>query len=198
MNRKLFNSLSAATLGFCLLLQFGCATARQNRSSLTKLSVIDSHKQSVHPFSHQDQATVFIFVATECPVSNKYAPEVSRLYSKFKDSHMAFYLVYPNIDDIPEMIQSHTKDYGYAMPALYDPQHKLVGPSKVRVTPEAAVFSKDGTLVYHGRIDDRFPSLGVARPQSSVHDLDGILQALSEGKTVVPTETKAIGCYIPQ
>jgi thiol-disulfide isomerase/thioredoxin len=179
-------------------LQFGCMTAGQGGNSLSKLSVIDSQKHVVHPFSHEEKATVFIFVATECPVSNKYAPEVSRLYSKFKDSHIALFLVYPNIDDIPEMIQSHTKDYGYTMPALYDPQHKLVAPCKVRVTPEAAVFSKDGTLVYHGRIDDRFPSLGVARPQSSVHDLEGILQALSDDKNVVPTETKAIGCYIPQ
>ncbi|MDB6053060.1 MAG: hypothetical protein JWN25_583 [Verrucomicrobiales bacterium] len=177
----------------------GCQshTPGKGQNALAKITVNDSHKNPVHPFSHSNKATVMVFIATECPVSNKSAPEISRLYSKFKDSDIAFYLVYPNIDDIPEMIQSHTKDYGYSMPALYDPQHKLVGPAKVRVTPEAAVFSSTGILLYHGRIDDRFPSLGVTRPQSTVHDLENILIAVVENKNITPSETKAIGCYIP-
>jgi len=79
---------------------------------------------------------------------------------------------------------------------LRDPTHALVRIAHSQVTPEAAVFSRSGTLVYHGRIDDRFVSLGKERPAPTKRDLETALTATLEGKPVNPPTTQAFGCYI--
>ena len=40
--------------------------------------------------------TVLIFVSTDCPVSNRYAPEITRLLEEFSPRGVRFQLVYPN------------------------------------------------------------------------------------------------------
>ena len=42
------------------------------------------------------KAMAFVFVSVECPISNRYAPEVRRLYEKFTAQGITFSLVYPN------------------------------------------------------------------------------------------------------
>ena len=39
---------------------------------------------------------VFIFLRTDCPISNRYAPELTRIAKEFQGRHVAFYLVYPD------------------------------------------------------------------------------------------------------
>ena len=71
----------------------------------------------------------------------------------------------------------------------------MVALTGASITPEAAVFSSDGTMVYLGRIDDRFPQFGVSR-NPATHELEDVLQALTTGNSVTPAKTQAIGCYI--
>ena len=54
--------------------------------------------------------------------------------------------------------------------------------SKVSITPEAAVFNRTRTLAYHGRIDDKFVSLGVERPAATRRDLFDALTAVLAGR----------------
>jgi hypothetical protein len=39
---------------------------------------------------------VLVFVRTDCPISNRYAPELRRLQDRFAPRGMAFWLVYPD------------------------------------------------------------------------------------------------------
>jgi hypothetical protein len=64
------------------------------------------------------------------------------------------------------------------------------------VTPEAAVYDGLGTLVYHGRIDNRYVSLGVERPAATEHDLEEVLAALASGKPSPKRAAPAVGCFI--
>ena len=82
--------------------------------------------------------------------------------------------------------------------ATRDPQHALVKKAKAQVTPEAAVFSATGRLLYHGRIDNRYVDFGRDRPEATERDLENVLQAISEGKTSGFVSKPAIGCYITQ
>ena len=41
-----------------------------------------------------DRLTVLVFTTTDCPISNRYAPEIQRLATKFGD-RAKFVLVYP-------------------------------------------------------------------------------------------------------
>lgn len=142
------------------------------------------------------KAAVFVFVSVDCPISNRYAPEVRRLHGKFAAQGVSFTLVYPNPVEAVAAIQRHLKDYSYPMRALRDPKHALVKAAGATITPEAAVFAPDGRLLYHGRIDDRYVSLGVERPVATRHDLDEVLTDVLAGRAPRHSTAQAVGCYI--
>lgn len=152
------------------------------------------------PFSSSSaQVVVLLFTRTDCPISNRYAPEVKRIYDRYSTQKVDFYLVYPDRDEKSEVIATHRKEFSYPMPPVQDPNHVLATRAKARITPEAAVFVRaksDWRLVYHGRIDDRYVDFGKSRPAPTVHDLDDAIAAALAGKPPASAETKAIGCYI--
>ena len=142
------------------------------------------------------KAVVFLFTRTDCPVSNRYAPEVRRLYQEFAPRGITFYLVYPDRDASVETIRQHLKEYQYELSVLRDPEHNLVKLTGVRVTPEAAVFLPDGRMVYRGRIDDRYVAFGKMRPAPTTRDLEEVLAAILAGRSVTDKTTTAVGCFI--
>jgi len=151
----------------------------------------------VDPFVMGDaKAVVLIFLRTDCPISNRYAPELQRIGAKFTGRQVRFWLVYPDKNEPAEEIRRHAAEYRYPGEALRDPNRELVRAAQVSVTPEAAVFLPGKKLVYHGRIDDRVIDFGKVRPQASSHDLEDALEAVLAGRSVAQPSTKAIGCYI--
>jgi len=142
------------------------------------------------------RATVALFVRSDCPISNRYAPEVRRIHEAYSKRGVAFWLIYPDPAEEDDAIRAHLDAYSYPMPALKDPEHRLVGRTGASITPEAALFDADGKLVYLGRIDDRYIDFGRARPEPTRHDLALALDALLAGRPVESERTKAIGCFI--
>jgi hypothetical protein len=142
------------------------------------------------------KAAVFIFVSTECPVSNRYAPEVRRLHDAFASKGVRFTLVYPNPSESAPAIREHLTAYSYPAEALRDPSHAFVKLAEISITPEAAVYAADGRLVYRGRIDDRYVNLGVERPAATQHDLADALTDVLAGRPVREPRTQAVGCYV--
>ncbi len=159
--------------------------------------LLDLQNRAVDPFrASAAKAIVFIFVRTDCPISNRYAPEIMRLYQKYAPKGFALWLVYPDPDSTPEEITRHLKEYQLPPVALRDPHNALVKRAGVRVTPEVAVFLPDGREVYRGRIDDRVVDFGKERPAPAQHDLDEVLVLVLEGKAVTNRNTQAVGCYL--
>jgi hypothetical protein len=158
----------------------------------------DLDNRLVDPFlaGENAPAIVFLFTSVECPVSNRYAPVVQRLHETFATRGAAFWLVYPNPSDSPRAIRDHLKAFGYPIHALRDPKHELVTFAHATVTPEAAVYDRGRTLAYRGRIDDRYVSIGIERPNPTKHDLQDALAAIFAGRRVSEASTTAVGCYI--
>jgi hypothetical protein len=152
--------------------------------------------------------TVTLFVDSDCPVSNRYAPQIQSLHRRYAPKGVNFWLVYPDPDISVQTIRAHMRDYDYAFPALRDPEHALVQRANALVTPEAGVFLADGTLVYHGRIDNRYVDLTRRRPEATEHDVEAVLDALLAGRPVDASWNPApgrslkamsrpgVGCYI--
>jgi hypothetical protein len=158
----------------------------------------DADNHVVDPFQTPAgvKAIVFLFVSVDCPVSNRYAPLVKGLDETFGPKGVQFWLVYPNPFDTPALIQQHRKAFSYPMGALLDPEHALAKLAKASVTPEAAVFDRQGREVYHGRIDDKYVDISRERPSPTQHDLNDALAATLAGKPVAHAETQAVGCFI--
>jgi thiol-disulfide isomerase/thioredoxin len=137
---------------------------------------------------------VLVFTTTDCPISNRYAPEVERLAGKFK-GQAKFVLVYPVRSDSPAMIREHVKKFAYSLETVRDPDQTLVRLTGVTVTPEVTVMRGD-RVMYRGRIDDRYLELGRERPRATTHDLENALDAVVAGKPIAQKETRAIGCIL--
>ena len=64
------------------------------------------------------------------------------------------------------------------------------------ITPEAAVYDRQGRRIYLGRVDDRYVALGLERPAPTRHDLEEALDATLAGKPVRQPTAPAVGCFI--
>lgn len=140
--------------------------------------------------------TVYIFTTTDCPISNRYAPEIQRLAAAF-GSQARFVLVYPVPSDTEQSIREHKKKFGFSMPSVRDAELKLVKQVGATVTPEVAVM-KGSELLYRGRIDDRYIDFGKDRIKPTTHDLQDALTAAIAGKPVAVKETRAVGCFLAE
>jgi len=138
-------------------------------------------------------AVVLIFTRTDCPISNRYAPEVERIAERFQAKGVEFHLVYPQPGLSAADMEKHRAEFGYQIPALLDSKQGYVKAAGATVTPEAAIFVK-GKRVYLGRIDDRFPNLGIVRPKATSHDLEDAVGAVLNGRAPAVAVTRAIGC----
>jgi peroxiredoxin len=142
------------------------------------------------------RAIVFLFVSTDCPLSNRYVPEMNRIQSTYAARGIGFYAVQGDATTPLTQVKQHVKDFGYAFPYLLDPSESLADFTGATATPEAAVLSPTGQLLYLGRIDNRLADYGQERYQATQSDLRESLDAILAGKPVPHPRTKALGCAI--
>ncbi len=130
--------------------------------------------------ARESRAVVLLFLAPDCPLSNRYGPELRRFYEDYGPRGVAFYAV-------------GTEDR-YPFPALVDTDHTLARQVGATVTPEAALLTPGGEVVYRGRIDDRVVSFGRVRSEPRRRDLKLVLDRMLAGRPVRFAATTAIGC----
>ena len=165
-------------------------------TSRSQSFAIDLEGKPADPFrAAPGKVVVLIFVRTDCPVSNRYAPTIQQLSAQDADKAV-FFLVYPSKRETADSIRKHDSEFGYTFPALRDPQHILVKQSQAQITPEAAVFDANRRLVYHGRIDNLYEDFSHARKIATTHELADAIAAAIAGKALSGKATPAVGCYI--
>jgi thiol-disulfide isomerase/thioredoxin len=148
------------------------------------------------PLRSRAKIVVLVFVSSECPISNKLAPELERVGHKFSTNDVSFTIVYPNKSDTEAKVAEHRREYHLTGEYRRDPKHKLAKTAGATVTPEAAVFDEQRELVYRGRVNDQFVALGKGRPEATRHDLEEAISAVLAGKKPAQSRTDAVGCFI--
>jgi len=192
MNRQRQIALFAA-----LLALVGAWPGALAAPAKAKLVFTDIKGKNHTPFaSAKTKAVVFIFLLRDCPVSNVYAPEITRIHSEYSKKGVALYLVHPDPDTDAKSALTHASEYKLTTPVVLDHDHKLTRLAGAEVTPEAAVFDGKGLLVYRGRIDNLYADFGKKRAKPTRRDLRETLDALLAGKRLAKRTTKAVGCYI--
>jgi hypothetical protein len=147
-----------------------------------------------------------IFVATDCPISNRYLPEIARLSREFAPRAVRLWLVYPNPGDTLAAVRTHQTQYpdAVSLPQLIAPDSRFLAHAHVHVTPEAAIFRADTSGVswmnqpvfWHGRIDNRYLTFGAQRPAATQHDLADALNAALAGRPPASAAAPPVGCAI--
>ncbi|RIV19347.1 hypothetical protein DYU11_24900 [Fibrisoma montanum] len=140
--------------------------------------------------------TVYLFLNTECPVCQQYAPRLAELHRSFRKAGVRFVGVYPLSTDSPQTIRQFHKLYQLPFEGQADPGAKLARYFRTHVTPEVVLMATDGTVSYQGAVDDWYVSLGKHRPSPTQHYLRDALTALLAGQPVAVPRTDAVGCLI--
>ena len=139
---------------------------------------------------------VLVFMMTDCPIANSYAPELHRIVSKYSAKGILFGVVYVDSELPAEAIQRHAEEFPVGCTVIADPSRTLAYRAGAKVSPEAVVIGPKGDIVYRGRIDDRATGYGKILPQPRRHDLRLTLDAILAGKPVPRASTPCVGCFI--
>ena len=95
-------------------------------------------------------------------------------------------------DDSMEAMKQHAKEKGYNTPYLLDENSAIANAMGARTTPHVYLFDKNMELVYRGAIDDNYKDAS----KVNANYLEEAIKALLDGKSIDPSETKALGCSI--
>ena len=150
----------------------------------------DGVNHALHQYM-DSTATVVMFIATQCPVSNAYNERMSALSGEYQPKGIQFVGINSNRQESVEEIAEHASVNGFAFPVLKDNGNVIADRFGATRTPEVYVLSRSGEVLYHGRIDD---SQNPERIES--RDLAAALDAILAGDDIPLAETRAFGCSI--
>jgi peroxiredoxin len=142
------------------------------------------------------KAVLLFFITTDCPVGNSYVPEMNRLREAYSARGVAFFAVQADPTVAGDVVARYARDYRYTFPLLLDPSQILVRHANATITPQAAILSPDGKVLYLGPIDNRVEDFGKSRPRATEDWVRQVLDAVLSGKPAPFTTHKSIGCSI--
>ena len=142
------------------------------------------------------KATIVYFVTQDCPISNRFMPEIRRICGEYSSRDTRCLMAYVDATATADEIREHRQTYESTVPAVHDLNHALVAMADAGVTPEAALFDREGNLAYRGRINNFYADLGTPRRQATKHDLRDALEDVLAGRAVSQPRTQAVGCFI--
>lgn len=159
--------------------------------------------ESINSLAAADtKAVVLFFTASDCPIANRYLPQIQSLESKYAAQKVVFWFIYPNVGETAASVRQHEANYGLEERVLLDPEHRLVNFTHASVTPEVAVLipqvsgSEPFRIAYRGRIDNRYIHIGQQRPRATQFDLDTAIADVLQNRRVQPPTEPAVGCGI--
>ena len=140
----------------------------------------------------QQGPIVFVFLATECPVAQRYAMRLKRLHTEFTgEKYTTLVAVYANENDTVNDIEAYVAKAAYTFPVVKDTTGRLARALGATMTPQAVVIDTTRTLRYRGPIDDNRYETRVKHRY--LHDA---LLATHTGAPVSVEETPAFGCTL--
>jgi peroxiredoxin len=143
----------------------------------------------------QQQAKVYLFFDTECPICQAYTGRLQVLYQEYK-TQATFEVIYPMANVSRKAIRKFNREYRFKMPSQIDTDHALTKRHNARTTPEVFVFDQNGKLQYSGAIDNQFFELGKARPKATTFYLADALKAITQNSVVASPRVEPVGCLI--
>ena len=154
-------------------------------------------------FAPKARASALFFIATDCPISNWYAPTIQQVCRDYAARGVDCTLVYEDVDlgatpgALDAAVRTHLREYRYGpITAAVDRTRVVAKRAKATITPQVVVVDRGGAIRYRGRIDNAYADLGKPRQHVTSHDLRVSLDALVAGRPVPAPETEALGCFI--
>ena len=160
-----------------------------------RVTDVEGHRHRIGVSTGKVRAAVLVFLDTACPVATRYIPTLNALHRDAGTSGVSLYGVLSNPAIGWREGASFVADYGVEFPVVLDTAGELAVRLGPQVTSEAFVVSTADRIVYRGRIDDRFASVGRLRTRITSHDLRDVVREMAPGGRPEQYRTEAVGCF---
>jgi peroxiredoxin len=163
-----------------------------------KLKNVDGEHVSLNDYSDQKGAIV-IFTCNGCPVAKAYEQRIIELDEKYASKGYPVIAINPNDPakapvDSYENMQLRAQEKGYTFPYLFDEDQSVYPAYGATKTPHTFLLTKTKKgfeVAYIGAIDDNQKASKVEEKY-----LEDAIAAVTKGKKVKPSTTRAVGCSI--
>jgi hypothetical protein len=142
-----------------------------------------------------DSLTVWVFLAVDCPISQKYISELRRIDSVYATHKLRVRGIIPGKVN-PNEVKTFVDEYAIKFPVSIDRDFTDVRRFHATITPEAILVGRRGQVLYQGAIDNWFFDLGKYRQRVTEHYLQDAIDEALQGKTPAVRKTEAVGCII--
>jgi|GEM_PF-856238 peroxiredoxin len=135
----------------------------------------------------------YVFMAVECPISQKYIYRLNELNKRYPDMNIiGVFQENTSKEELSDFKERFSVDF----PLVFDKDHRWALEYKVEITPEVFLIDRFNRVLYSGAIDNWFISLGRNRQFPSEHYLLEAFLALKQGEEVKIKKTKPVGCFL--
>lgn len=143
---------------------------------------------------------IVVFTCNHCPFSKAYESRIIELDKKFSSKNFPVLAINPNdVNIVPEdsfeKMVENSKEKGFSFPYLHDETQEIAKAYGATRTPHVFVLQKVNEkfiVKYIGAIDNNTEDSEKADKKY----IEDAVEALINGKNVLISETKAIGCGI--
>ena len=141
------------------------------------------------------QVTVLFFLNTECPICEKYLGSFKKINTMFGSQYDIKY-IFPGYQNKQTILQYCQYDSILSKQIIQDTLLEYTKLAKATVTPQVVIINNQ-KIIYSGKIDDRFMSLG-SEKTPSVNYVDNTLNLLQKNEEISYCKNDPIGCIIEQ
>ncbi len=141
------------------------------------------------------EVLVLCYTGVGCPISQKYAPRLTRLSESYAEWGARFLGINANPQDSRAAIERERDELALGFPIFKDSRQELTRALAARTMTEVFVFDRAGKRAYRGAIDDQY-SLGAARPEPTRNYLVQALEAVLASEEPPCAETEPQGCLL--
>jgi thiol-disulfide isomerase/thioredoxin len=147
--------------------------------------------------STQPPYKIIIFMAVDCPITQKYMGTIKELARKYQSQQISVVGYFP-----AGLSKKGEKEFRqeYQVPEIIqfidDKKHVMTNKYGATITPEVILIDKNQQVIYQGSIDNWFFELGRYRLEITEHYLIDAIDASLKGNQTSIKKTEAIGCFI--
>jgi thiol-disulfide isomerase/thioredoxin len=158
------------------------------------VSAVDGKTVTMKP--NDGKLKVVVFTCNQCPYAKAFEPRIKEIAYRYGHKGVDFYAVNPNdeakfAEESLANMKARAEEKEYPFPYLKDGDSSVARAYGARVTPHVFLVDGEGVIRYRGYVDDS------AKPEErKTTGLTNALNALTEGRAIGTSETRAFGCSI--
>lgn len=161
-----------------------------------ELPGVDGSTYALDDFSGKNAVAV-IFTCNHCPYVLAWEDRMIAIQREYADKGVQLVGICANDAtkypaDSFENMQKHAQEKDFNFPYLHDESQAIASAYGAERTPEVFLFDGDGTLRYHGTIDDNYDDPDAVQAAYFRDALDAVLA----GNAPAVTNTAPVGCTI--